>query len=97
MKCPSCGRPEVRPSKRKARFGLIYQLRGYERYRCRECRYAFWEKLPDNPDERLRMKRRRGWAPFFQSQGRRRAVEIGVFVLMLLIFIFAFRYFVGTP
>lgn len=95
MKCPSCGVADVRPSNRKPRLGFVHQLRGYERYRCRACRHGFWEKLPNNPDERLRKKRRRGWAPFFQTTARRRVIEIALFVTMLLIFFLAFRFIVN--
>jgi hypothetical protein len=91
MKCPACGGLNVRASRRTPRLGFINQIRGYDRYRCRDCRKAFWEKLPANPDERVRRKRQRGWAHFVQTQGRRRFLEITLFLTMLLIFAMMIR------
>lgn len=95
MKCPSCGGPDVRVSKRQPRFSFFYQAQGYERYRCRDCRHAFWEKPPASPDERIRRKRQRGWSDAIQSQARRRVIEIALFVTMLVIFVMAIRYIIN--
>jgi hypothetical protein len=95
MKCPSCGGPDVRVSKRNPRFSFFYQAQGYERYRCRGCRHAFWEKPPASPDERIRRKRQRGWSDAIQSQARRRVIEIALFVTMLVIFVMAIRYIIN--
>ncbi|MGA7411944.1 MAG: hypothetical protein WBW33_15810 [Bryobacteraceae bacterium] len=95
MKCPSCGGLDIRVSKRSPRFSFLYEVRGYERYRCRGCRHAFWDKPPANTDESIRRKRQRGWSGSIQSQARRRVIEIAVFVTMLLIFVMAIRYFIN--
>jgi len=95
MKCPSCGGPDVRNSKRNPRFSFFYLARGYDRYRCRECRHAFWEKPPANLEERKRRKRQRGWSHFFQTQARRRTIEVVLFATMLLIFVLAIRYLIS--
>jgi hypothetical protein len=94
MKCPSCGGVDIRASKRHPRFGLFYEALGYERYRCRECRNAFWKRPPDNLEERNRRRRQRGWSPFFQTRSRRRVIEVALFVTMLLLFFFTIRYLV---
>jgi hypothetical protein len=95
MKCPSCDGLDVRLSKRNPRFSFFYQARGYERYRCRACRHAFWGKPPANADESNRRKRQRGWSGSIQSQGRRRVIEIAVFITMLMVFVMAIRYFIN--
>ena len=95
MKCPSCGGLDVRASKRNPRFSFFYQARGYERYRCRSCRHAFWGKPPASVDESIRRKRQRGWSGSIQSQARRRVIEVAVFITMLLIFVMAIRYLIN--
>ncbi len=95
MKCPSCGSLDVRVSKRSPRFSFLNHARGYERYRCRECRRAFWQKPPVNLDERTRRKRQRGWSHTIRSQSRRRTVEVAIFVAMLLIFVLTIRYLIN--
>jgi hypothetical protein len=95
MKCPSCSGLDLRVSKRHPRFSFLYEARGYERYRCRSCRHAFWEKPPANSDESTRRKRQRGWSSSIQSQARRRVIEVAIFVIMLLIFVMAIRYMIN--
>src|SRR5271165_3570352 len=95
MKCPSCGGLDVRVSKRSPRLSFLYKAGGYERYRCRECRRAFWEKPPANTDEQVRRKRQRGWSHSLQTRARRRTIEIALFVTMLLIFVLAIRYLIN--
>lgn len=96
MKCPSCGALDVRTSKRQPGFAIFYTVRGYERYRCRECRHSFWDKPPKvNDEERIRRKRQRAWGAFIQSRKRRGLIEIALFVGMLLVFYVAIRYLVN--
>ncbi len=95
MKCPSCGGLDIRVSKRHPTFSFLYEARGYERYRCRDCRHAFWEKPPVNAEEGIRRKRQRGWSGSIQSQARRRVIEIALFVTMLVIFVMAIRYLIN--
>ena len=95
MKCPSCGGLDVRISKRSSRFSFFHHARGHERYRCRECRRAFWEKPPVDPDERTRRKRQRGWSHTLRTQSRRRTIEIALFVTLLFIFVLAIRYLIS--
>jgi hypothetical protein len=86
---------DVRVSKRRPRFSFLYEVRSFERYRCRECRRAFWGKLAVNPEERARRKRQRGWSHALQTQGRRRTIEIALFITMLLFFVMAIRYLIN--
>jgi hypothetical protein len=95
MKCPSCGTPDVRPSKRQHSFAFLRTVRGFERYRCRECRHAFWAKPPKDNDERIRRKRQRAWGAFIQSKRRRNFFEITLFIAMLVIFFVTIRYLVN--
>jgi hypothetical protein len=95
MKCTFCGGLDVRLSKRSPRFSFVQHARGYERYRCRDCRRAFWAKPPVDVDERNRRKRQRGWSHTFQTPGRRRVIEIALFVTMLVIFVLAIRYLIS--
>lgn len=96
MTCPSCGSPNVRVSKRNPTFAFIHQMQGLERFRCRECRNAFWDKPPKNDDEeRIRRKRQRAWGSFIQSRRRRGLIEITLFIAMLLIFFVTIRYLVN--
>jgi hypothetical protein len=95
MTCISCGSHDIRLSNRHSAFKFFYQLRGWERYRCRECRHAFWQKPEASDSERIRRKRNRAWAPFFQTRGRRAFLEITLFIGMLIIFFFAIRYIVN--
>ncbi len=95
MKCPSCGGLDIRLSRRSPRFSFFYEVRGYERYRCRECRRAFWGKPADDLDERTRRTRQRGWSRAIRTQGRRRTIEIAIFITMLMIFVLAIRYIIN--
>jgi transposase-like protein len=95
MKCPFCSALEVRLSRHSPRHAFLYEAFGYEKYRCRECRKAFWEKTPDGDEERKRRKRQRGWGQFFQTRARRRLIEITLFLTMLIVFFFAIRYMVS--
>jgi hypothetical protein len=102
MKCPSCGSLDVRLSKRQPPFGFVYTLQGFERYRCRGCRHAYWEKPPKNDEERIRRKRQRAWGSFIQSRNRRSLIELALFIAMLVIFFVTIRYLVtktgeGSP
>ncbi len=102
MKCPSCGSLDVRLSKRQPLFAFVRTLQGFERYRCRGCRHAYWEKPPKNDEERIRRKRQRAWGSFIQTRNRRGLIEIALFIAMLVIFFVAIRYLVtktgeGSP
>jgi hypothetical protein len=95
MKCSSCGSFDVRLSKRHSTFSFFNQIKGLERYRCRECRHSFWEKPPSSNSEKIRRKRARAWSPFFQTRGRRAFIEVTLFVAMLVVFFFTIRYLVS--
>jgi hypothetical protein len=95
--CPSCGSANVRRSRKESRFELLHAWRNQQRYRCRECRRGFYLKIAPNErariraSENIRKKRTRGWSAFVQSRTQRRAMEIVLFVGMLMVFYVVFN------
>lgn len=95
--CPFCGSANVRRSRKESRFELLRAWRNQQRYRCRECRRGFY--LRTAPEERarirasedIRKKRTRGWSAFVQSRTQRRAMEIVLFLGMLMVFYIVFN------
>ena len=95
--CPSCGSVNVRRSRKESRVELLQAWRSRQRYRCRECRRGFYLRIA--PEERarirasedIRKKRTRGWSAFVQSRTQRRAMEIVLFLGMLMVFYVIFN------
>lgn len=96
-RCPSCGSDDVRPSRRKKMLGFLYELRGAKKYRCRQCRRSFFVALSPHLKETLRREeevrrtRLRGWKAFIQGNRERRAVEVLLFIGLLLAFFYLFN------
>lgn len=96
MTCPTCGSQNVRLSHKHSKVEFIYEWRGLQRYRCRECGLAFRSRLEPEAKKRLyraesqRKKRSRGWKRFMQNSKQRRFLEITLFLGMLFIFYYAF-------
>jgi DNA-directed RNA polymerase subunit RPC12/RpoP len=96
-RCPSCGSDNVRPSRRKKLFRYVYELRGAKKYRCRECRRSFLVALSPQVketlrrEEQVRLSRRRGWKSFIRGTRERRAVEVLLFIGLLLAFFYTFN------
>jgi DNA-directed RNA polymerase subunit RPC12/RpoP len=93
-RCPSCGSEDVRPSRRKNILQYLYELRGQRKYRCRKCRRSFLVALSPQvkqtlrQEELVRKKRRRGWKAFIQAAPERRALEVLLFIGLLLVFFY---------
>lgn len=96
-RCPSCGSEDVRPSRRKKMLSFLYELRGARKYRCRECRRSFFVALSPQVKETLRREeevrrtRLRGWKGFIQGSRERRALEVLLFIGLLLAFFYTFN------
>jgi hypothetical protein len=101
MICPSCGSYDVRPSRKQSRWEFLLEWRSLHRFRCRECRRSFAAPLPRaerdalRKSEQTRKKRTKGWNSFTQGRVQRRAIEIALFVGMLLLFYIAFNWIVS--
>lgn len=95
--CPFCGSANIRRSRKESRFELLRAWRNQQRYRCRECRRGFYlriaagERARIRASEDIRRKRTRGWSAFVQSRTQRRAMEIVLFLGMLMVFYVVFN------
>lgn len=96
-RCPSCDSDDVRPSRRKGILRFIYELQGAKKYRCRQCRRSFFVALSPaiketlRREERARVDRRRGWKSFVRGTRERRALEVLLFLGLLLVFFYTFN------
>jgi len=84
-------------------LALVQRWRGLRRYRCRECRRAFYSQLPPG-EQASRMKRstrmqerRRSNAPEKEGKMRRHATELALFLCLVVIFYAALKYLAHMP
>ncbi len=94
MTCPWCGSQNIRQSRKESAVEFWHSWRGLQRFRCRDCRRSF--RVPVSPAERSlpkpakskrsKSKRTRGWEALVQKPAQRRAIEVILFIGMLLVF-----------
>jgi len=89
MNCPQCGSTRVRASRERGWNDAFHWILGRRATRCRQCRRRFYTLLSDAPALRGQQKPR--GTPRSKNV-RRRLIEVAIFGLLLIIFLFFLRY-----
>ncbi len=95
MICPTCNSTEVRRSRRFHWGDSFSWMRGRHAYRCRNCQTRFYGREGASPARRKsgsfrrKLWRKGGGIP---KTLRRRLIEVGIFLLLLVVFYLFLRY-----